>query len=146
MNDREYMQVAFALAKEAYFNDEVPVGAIVVYKDKIIGKGRNRRIETKDVTSHAEIEAIKEAERYLSSYILDECTLYTTLEPCPMCSYAIMETHIKKLVYGAPDEKRGAITNLDIFNKHLGTKVDVYGNIMEEEAKELLQKFFKNKR
>ena len=146
MNDREYMQVAFALAKEAYFNDEVPVGAIVVYKDKIIGKGRNRRIETKDVTSHAEIEAIKEAERYLSSYILDECTLYTTLEPCPMCSYAIMEAHIKKLVYGAPDEKRGAITNLDIFNKHLGTKVDVYGNIMEEEAKELLQKFFKNKR
>lgn len=146
MNDREYMQVAFALAKEAYFNDEVPVGAIVVYKDKIIGKGRNRRIETKDVTSHAEIEAIKEAERYLSSYILDECTLYTTLEPCPMCSYAIMEAHIKKMVYGAPDEKRGAITNLDIFNKHLGTKVDVYGNIMEEEAKELLQKFFKNKR
>ena len=146
MNDYDYMREALNLANSSYQNGEVPVGAVVVYKGEIIGRGRNMRKETSDITSHAEIEAIREASKYLSSYILEGCTIYTTLEPCPMCSYAIIDSHMDRLVYGATDEKRGAISKLDIFNKHLGTKVIICGNIMSEEASNLLTKFFKEKR
>lgn len=145
-NDLFFMKEAMKEALMAYEESEVPVGAIVVYKGDIIGRGRNARKSTSMISAHAEINAIEDAEKKIGSWQLEDCTIYTTLEPCPMCSYAILDAHMKRLVYGAVDEKRGAIFNLDIFNKNLGTKVEVCGNIMAEESRDLLQKFFKERR
>jgi len=140
------MSLALALAKKAFIKDEVPVGAIIVKDNKIIAKAYNNRIKFKRISKHAEIVAIEIANKKLKSLNLSDCTLYVTLEPCPMCSYAIIDSHIKRLVYGAKDIKRGAISNLDIFNKNLGSKVEVCGNILSEESSSLLKEFFKNKR
>jgi len=144
--DEYYMSLALNEAKKAYKKDEVPVGAIIVKDDKIISKGQNQRIKLKKISRHAEIVAIEKANKKLKSLNLSECTIYVSLEPCPMCSYAIIDSHIKRLVYAAKDEKRGAISNLDIFNKSLGSKVEVCGNILSEESSILLKEFFKNKR
>ncbi|MBP5342541.1 nucleoside deaminase [bacterium] len=141
-----YMNEALNEAKKAYALDEVPVGAIIVLDGKIIGRGYNERIRDNRISSHAEIKAIEDAEKTLGRLNLEGAEIYVTLEPCPMCSFAIMESHISKLYYGAKDEKRGAISNLDIFNKKLGSKVEVYGNILDEESSELLKSFFKEKR
>ena len=146
MNDEYYMMEAIKEAKKALLMDEVPVGAIIVQNGIIIGRGHNLREKTHLVSKHAEIIAIEDAESHLQSKIIDDATIYVTIEPCPMCAYAIMEAHIKKLVFGARDEKRGAISNLDIFNKNLGIKVEIYDKILEEECSVLLKEFFKNKR
>ena len=140
------MSLAYAEAEKAKSEDEVPIGAVVVINGEVVGRGHNMRIKTNEVTSHAEINAIIEAEKRTGSLILDGATIYTTIEPCPMCSYAIMESHIKRLVYGSKDLKRGAISTLDIFNKKLGLKVEVCGNILEERCSLILKEFFKNKR
>ena len=144
--DELYMLEAFKEAEKAFNTDEVPVGAIVVINDEIVGRGHNERVKTNKVSSHAEINAIEDAEKRVGSIVLENATIYTTLEPCPMCSYAILESHIKRLVYGATDNKRGAISILDIFNKKLGPKIEVCGNILEERCSLLLKDFFKNKR
>ena len=144
--DEYYMDLALEEAKKASSVDEVPVGAIIVKDDKVIALSHNNRKHDKKVTSHAEINAILEAEKVTGSIILYGSTIYTTLEPCPMCAYAIMEAHISRLVYGAKDEKRGAISTLDIFNKKLGPKIEICGNILEEESSSLLKSFFKKKR
>lgn len=143
--DDYYLEEAYKEAEKALSFDEVPVGAIVVINDEIIGRGYNNRKKTKMIYSHAEIEAIIDAEKKLNSTQLENATLYTTLEPCPMCSYAIIDSHIKRIVYGAIDEKRGAISNLDIFNKKLGSNVEVCANI-KEECSLILKEFFKSKR
>ena len=144
--DEYYMSIALMEARKASSLDEVPVGAIIVKNDTIIASSHNSRVLDHKVSSHAEINAIIEAEKKLNTIILDGSTIYTTLEPCPMCSYAIMEAHIERLVYGAKDEKRGGISVLDIFNKKLGPKIEICGNILEEESSNLLKSFFKEKR
>ena len=146
MNDTDYMMEALKEAKIAYRENEVPVGAIVVMNDKIVGRGHNSRISDNRISSHAEIKAIEDAEKTLGCVNLEGASIYVTLEPCPMCSYAIMDSHIEKLYFGVKDPKRGAISILDIFNKKLGSKVEVYGNILEEESSKLLKAFFKDKR
>ena len=145
-NDELFMLEALKEAELAYKEDEIPVGAIIVIDNKIVARGRNTRNSDHLVSHHAEINAIEAYERQKSAMQLDDATIYVTLEPCPMCSYAIMDSHIKRLVYGASDPKRGAISNLDIFNKSLGSKVEVCGNIKQEECSALLKEFFKKLR
>ena len=144
--DKPFMADASKEAKLAFSEREVPVGAVIVIDNKIVARGRNSRVKDNLVTSHAEINAITSLEKELNQRILDNATIYVTLEPCPMCSYAILESHIKRLVYGAPDPKRGAISTLDIFNKSLGQKIEVCGNIEKEECESLLKEFFKELR
>ena len=145
-NDEFFMEEALKEAYLAFKEDEIPVGAIIVIDNKIVSRGRNSRKSDHQISHHAEINAIEVFEKTQKAMQLDNATMYVTLEPCPMCSYAIIDSHIKRLVYGATDLKRGAISNLDIFNKSLGSKVEVCGNIKQEECSTLLKEFFKKLR
>lgn len=145
-NDEIFMLEALKEAELAYKEEEIPVGAVIVIDNKIVARGRNTRNGDHQISHHAEINAIEAYEKISGATQLDDATIYVTLEPCPMCSYAIMDSHVKRLVYGAPDPKRGAISNLDIFNKSLGSKVEVCGNIKQEECSALLKEFFKKLR
>ena len=145
-NDEFFMEEALKEAYLAFKEDEIPVGAIIVIDNKIVSRGRNSRKADHQISHHAEINAIEAFEKTQKAMQLDGATMYVTLEPCPMCSYAIIDSHIKRLVYGATDLKRGAISNLDIFNKSLGSKVEVCGNIKQEECSTLLKEFFKKLR
>ena len=107
--DEEFMLAALALAKEAFDAGEVPVGCVITRNGQIVGRGRNRREEAKNALAHAEIEAINDACANLSGWRLWECTLYVTLEPCPMCAGAIVNARIPRVVYGAGDAKSGAV-------------------------------------
>jgi len=144
-DDNYFMEEAMKEARQSLIESEVPVGAVIVFNGEIIGRGRNQRKATSMIYSHAEINAMAEAEKKVGSWQLQDCTIYTTLEPCPMCSYAIIDSHIKRVVYGAIDEKRGAISTLDIFNKNLGYKVETCV-IIKEESQSLLKKFFIERR
>ena len=144
--DEFFMDEALKEATIAYNEGEIPVGAVLVIDGKIVSRGRNTRKGDHLISHHAEINAIEAYEKEKGVMQLTDATLYVTLEPCPMCSYAIIDSHIKRLVYGAKDEKRGAISNLDIFNKSLGSKVEVCGNIKQEECSTLLKEFFKKLR
>ena len=144
--DEFYMSKALEEAKKAKSLDEVPVGCIIVINDEIVSVSHNLRRQDHLVTSHAEINAIIDYEKRINQLILDDATLYVTLEPCPMCAFAIMEAHIKRVCFGCKDPKRGAISNLDMFNKKMGSKVEVCGNILEEDCSNLLKEFFKQKR
>src|SRR6266576_3255214 len=106
--DLDYLRAAIAEANEAESNGEVPVGAVVVYEDKIIGRGQNRVLRDSDPTAHAEIVALREAGRHLKNYRLEDCTLYATLEPCAMCAGAILHARLSRLVYAAPASQAGA--------------------------------------
>lgn len=143
--NREYMSCALSLAKKAAAEGEVPVGAVIVCDGKIIGTGYNKRENKKNALCHAEIEAINEACNALSSWRLDSCTLYVTLEPCPMCTGAIINARIPTVVFGAYDEKAGcmgSVTNLCLmpFNH----KVKIIGGYMQQECKDILTEFFQN--
>lgn len=146
-NDEIYMQKALQLAKEARDNGEVPVGAVIVKDDKIIGFGKNSRETDKCALNHAEIIAIEQACENIGSWRLDGCTLYVTLEPCPMCAGAIINSRITRLVFGSFDEKAGAcgsvINLLDCPFNH--RPVVTYG-ILKEECTEILRSFFNNLR
>lgn len=146
--DEEMMLKAIELAKKAYEIGETPVGAIVVDKDgKIIGEGYNRRECDNSPTAHAEILAIEEAARYLGSWRLTDCTLYVTLEPCPMCAGAIINSRLKRLVYGAFDDKGGACTSVvNLFELPFNHKPLVRSRILEKECGELLTNFFEDLR
>lgn len=108
--DRHFMKVAIDEARRAYEEDEVPIGAVVVSKGRIIGRGHNLTEKLNDVTAHAEMQAITAAANYLGGKYLDDCTLYVTVEPCIMCAGAIGWSQLKRIVYGAPDTKRGFTT------------------------------------
>lgn len=142
------MREALKEAKKAYSIYEVPVGAIVVYKGQIIGRGYNQRETLKDPTAHAEILAIQEASKFLDSWRLLDCTMYVTLEPCAMCAGAIVNSRIERLVIGTRDLKRGCcgtvedLTNHPKFNHRLGVEFGV----LEEECSSILSKFFKELR
>ena len=147
-DDFYYMNEALKEAYKAYKADEVPVGCVIVHNGKIIARAHNKRQKKHDVFGHAEIVAIKKATKRLHSWILDEATMYVTLEPCPMCAGAIIQSRIKEVVYGASDPKGGCVgtcTNLfevSEFNHH-----PIYRRgILESECSDLLKHFFKKKR
>lgn len=141
------MRQAIALAKEAAEEGEVPVGAVVVFDGKIVGKGRNRREISKNALAHAEIEAINEACRALGGWRLWQCDIYVTLEPCPMCTGAIINSRIKRLVCGASDYKAGSCGSvIDLFSLPYNHKPEVSKGVMQEECAALLSDFFKKLR
>ena len=145
--DRKFMEEALSLAKEAAAEGEVPVGCVVVRGDEIVGRGRNRRENIKNALAHAEIEAISDACKNLGGWRLWECTLYVTLEPCPMCAGAIVNARIPRVVYGAGDEKCGACGSVcDIFSMDFNHHPSVEKGLMEAESSELLTDFFKDLR
>ncbi len=147
MQDKDYMLEALALAREAGAQGEVPVGCVVVRNGQIVGRGRNRREKGKTALAHAEIEAIGQACETLGGWRLWECTLYVTLEPCPMCAGAIINARIPRVVFGASDPKCGACGSVcDLFSMAFNHHPQVDKGVMEEEAAELLKDFFRNLR
>ena len=147
MEDIELMQAALELAKEAAAAGDVPVGCVIARNGEIVGRGRNRREEGKNALAHAEIEAINDACTNLGGWRLWECTLYVTLEPCPMCAGAIVNARIPKVVFGASDKKCGACGSVcDLFSMDFNHHPQVEKGVMEEECAALLTEFFKNLR
>lgn len=146
--DEEMMLKAIELAKRAYDAGETPVGAIVADKDgNIIGEGCNRRECDNSPTAHAEILAIEAAAKHLGNWRLTDCTLYVTLEPCPMCAGAIINARLKRVVYGAFDEKGGACASVvNLFELPFNHKPMVRSRVLEKECGELLTDFFENLR
>ena len=144
----KYLALALREAERAFDENEVPVGAVVVYNDVVIGKGHNQTETLQDPTAHAEMIAITAAAGYLKSWRLEGCTLYVTLEPCSMCSGAIVLARIPLLVFGAYDKKAGAVSSLyNITNdSRLNHRVHNIGGINEFECKSLLEEFFLKKR
>ncbi len=141
--NEQFMRAALAEAKKAYEKQEVPVGAVVVCNDMIIARGHNLTETLNDPTAHAEMQAITSATNWLGGKYLTDCTIYVTLEPCAMCAAALGWSQITGLVFGASDEQRG-FTTIKGLLLHPKTKVE--SGVMEAECKELLVKFFKEKR
>ena len=138
-----YMTEALALAREAAAAGEVPVGCVIVRDDEIIGRGRNRREEKQATASHAEMEAIAEANRVLGSWRLDDCDLYVTLEPCPMCAGAILNARIPRVWYGARDEAFGACGGvMNLYMENFPNRPALVGGILAEECRSVLAEFF----
>lgn len=143
----QYMKEALALAWEAAGAGEVPVGCVIVRNGEIVGRGRNRREEKKATSSHAEMEAIAQANETLGTWRLDDCELYVTLEPCPMCAGAIVNARIPRVVFGASDAKCGACGSVcDLFSMEFNHHPEVEKGVREEEAAALLSDFFKQLR
>lgn len=142
-----FMREALALAREAAEADEVPVGAIIVYEGKIIARARNRRESDKLATHHAEIVAIEEACRYRGGWRLPDCTLYVTLEPCPMCGGAIINARLHRVVFGAYDRRGGVFGSAVDFNSlTFNHRPEVVGGVCEAEAAAILTEYFRRKR
>lgn len=148
LNDEQYMELALRQAEDAANCGEVPIGAVLVKDDMVLAAERNRREELKDATAHAEILAIRRACELLGGWRLSGCTLYVTLEPCPMCAGAMIQARIDRLVFGANDPKGGAAGTLyDIVrDQRLNHRLEVSGGILEEECAVLLQQFFRERR
>lgn len=138
------MKRAIALAKQA--KDEIPVGVLIIKDGEVIAETFNQKETLNDVTAHAEILAIREAEQKLGRWRLDDCEMYVTLEPCPMCAWAIINSRIKTVYFGAFDHNYGALGSKIDLRKLANSKLKVYGGIMEKECNEILQKFFSEKR
>ena len=147
MDDRYFMTQALALAREAAADGEVPVGCVITRGEEIVGRGRNRREKDRNALAHAEIEAIADACRNLGGWRLWECTLYVTLEPCPMCAGAIINARIPRVVYGASDKKYGACRSVcSLFSMDFNHHPTVESGLMEEEVAALMQDFFRKLR
>ena len=147
MDDLFYMTQALALARESAQEGEVPVGCVIVRGDDVVGRGRNRRERGKSALAHAEIEAIAQANANLGGWRLWECTLYVTLEPCPMGAGAIINARIPRVVYGASDAKFGACRSVcSLFDMAFNHCPQVEAGVMEQEAAALMQDFFRNLR
>ena len=148
MNREDYMSLAMELAQEAFDAGEVPVGCVICDSDgTIIGRGRNRREANSDATAHAEIEAIREACTKLGDWRLEGCTLFVTLEPCPMCTGAIINSRIPTVVFGARDAVTGSCGSvIDLFCERYGHSPAVFPGVMKDESAQLLKDFFKSKR
>ena len=141
------MKAALAEAKKAYAKGEIPIGAVVVYQNKIIARGHNLREKKQSVLEHAELVAIKKANQKVGSWRLEECDLYVTLEPCPMCAGAIIQSRIKNLYFGAYDLKTGAAGSvLSLFNYRFNHLVNVVGGIMQDDCSSIIKDFFKELR
>ena len=147
MDDLYYMDAALALAREAAAEGEVPVGCVIVRGDEIVGSGRNRRENGKNALHHAEVQAIDQACKTLGGWRLWECTLYVTLEPCPMCAGAIINARIPRVVYGAADPKCGAAGSVcNLFSMDFNHHPQVETGVREEQCGQLLKEFFQNLR
>jgi len=143
-----YMRKALAEAQAAFAEDEVPIGAIIVHGDRIIGAAHNQREQLHDPTAHAEMVAITQAAEALQDWRLQGCTLYVTLEPCPMCAGAILQARIPTVVYGAPDPKAGAVQTLYnlLTDTRLNHTCQVVPGVLAAECGEILTRFFKQQR
>lgn len=147
MEHEGYMKEALALAHEAAQHGEVPVGCVIVRGGEVIGRGRNRREEKQATASHAEMEAIAEANECTGSWRLDDCALYVTLEPCPMCAGAIINARIPRVYYGARDEHMGACGGvLNLFMERFPNTPALVGGILERECRQELEQFFQTLR
>ncbi|MDE6591170.1 MAG: nucleoside deaminase [Oscillospiraceae bacterium] len=148
MSHEEYMRQAIELAKQCPPDGDVPVGCVVVSPDgEIIGRGRNRREQAHRATAHAEVEAINEACARLGTWRLEGCTLYVTLEPCPMCAGAIINSRIGTVRYGAREEKSGCCGSvLNLFEERFNHRPKIYGGLLEGECRGVLESFFRNLR
>lgn len=147
MDHEVYMRQALALAREAAESGEVPVGCVIVRDGQVVGRGRNRREEKQSTFSHAEMEAIAGANESLGSWRLDDCTLYVTLEPCPMCAGAILNARISRVYYGARDREMGACGGvLNLFMEDFPHLPALVGGVLEEECRAVLSDFFRGLR
>lgn len=146
--DEKYMKEAVKQARKAGAIGEVPIGCIIVYEDKIIGRGYNRRIRDKNVLSHGEINAIKKACKHMGDWRLEGCTMYVTLEPCPMCAGAIVQARIPKVVIGCLNPKAGCAGSvLDLLHEEgFNHQVDTKKGVLEEECSRLMKDFFRDLR
>ena len=147
-SDSSFMSLAIQEAEKAFASNEVPVGAIIVQEDKIIGKGRNTVIANQNVTSHAEIEAIIDASKKVQNFRLNKSIIYVSLEPCHMCVKAIIDARIDEIVFAAPEPKTGSIISIDNLLDRISFnhKVSYRHGLMKEESSKLLKDFFKNRR
>ena len=146
--DEKYMKQAIKLAKKAWKMEEVPIGCVIVHEGKIIGRGYNRRTTDKNPLAHAELIAIKKASKKLGDWRLEDCTLYVTLEPCQMCSGAIVQARVKKVVVGCMNPKAGcagSILNL-LQVERFNHQVELETGILEEECSEMMKSFFRELR
>ena len=147
MDDRDFMNAALELASLAAAEGEVPVGAVVTLGGEIVGRGRNRREKSKNALAHAEIEAINDACSNLGGWRLWQCDMFVTLEPCPMCAGAIINSRIKRVVFGAYDKKSGSCESLvKLFDLPYNHKPQLEGGFMQEECSAILSGFFKQLR
>ena len=147
MDDEKFMREALALAQAAADEGEVPVGCVVVRGEEIVGRGRNRRESAKSALAHAEIEAIAEACRNLGGWRLWQCTLYVTLEPCPMCAGAIINARLPRVVYGAKEPTNGCCGSaVDLFMLPCSQKPELVPGVLEEECSAMLRAFFRRLR
>ena len=147
MDDEKFMREALALAQAAADEGEVPVGCVVVRDGEIVGRGRNRRESAKSALAHAEIEAIAEACRNLGGWRLWQCTLYVTLEPCPMCAGAIINARLPRVVYGAKEPTNGCCGSaVDLFMLPCSQKPEIVPGVLEEECSAMLSAFFRRLR
>lgn len=145
--DRFYMSEALKEAQRAFEADEVPIGAVIVHKDRVIARAHNQIKLLKDPTAHAEMIAITQAAAYLGNERLLNCAMYVTIEPCAMCAGAIILARLKKVYFGASDPKTGAFGSaLDVNSKKLNHKVAVTKGVLKEECALLMREFFKKKR
>jgi len=145
--DEFYMQKALQQAAHAFKEDEVPIGAVIIYENKVIAKSYNQVEKLKDPTAHAEMIAITQAASFLKTKWLQKCTLYVTIEPCFMCAGALILSRIKKVIFGARDPKTGAFfSKIDINSLGLNHKIKVKEGVLKEDCLQILQEFFKKKR
>ena len=144
MEHEDFMREALALAHEAAAHGEVPVGCVIARGGEVVGRGRNRREETQSAAAHAEMEAIAAANAYLGTWRLDDCSLYVTLEPCPMCAGAIVNARIKRVYYGARDEAMGACGGvLNLFMERFPNTPELVGGLLADECRAALSDFFR---
>ncbi len=143
-NDIYFMKEALKEAKKAYLKKEIPVGAVIVYQDKIISRAHNTRMSEKQVFTHAEVKAINKACKKLNSWILEDCTIYVTLEPCLMCAGALLQSRIKRIVYATAEPKHGVIESVDnvLDNPKFNHHIEITKGILKEESSLLLKNFF----
>jgi tRNA(adenine34) deaminase len=146
--DRRYMQEALELARKALEAEDVPVGALVVYQGRVIGRGYNQREKLQDPTAHAEMLALTAAAEYIGHWRLEDCTVYVTLEPCPMCAGALVQARVGRLVFGAADAKAGACGTLYEITQdsRLNHQVETVAGVMADACVELLREFFRRRR
>lgn len=147
MEHEFFMQEALTLAREAAAHGEVPVGCVIVRHGQIVGRGRNQREEKQSAASHAEMEALAQANAALHSWRLDDCDLYVTLEPCPMCAGAILNARVRRVFYGARDEVMGACGGvLNLYMEGFPRPPQLVGNVCGDECRAVLKTFFRDLR
>lgn len=143
INNEKFMSLALKEAQKAFDKNEVPVGCVIVKDGKVIAKAHNLRQTKRSVLGHAEIIAIEKASKKLNSWILEGCTMYVTLEPCPMCAGTILQARLDKLVYAAPEPKFGACGSvINLFETKFNHEVEVISNVLKDDSAKLLKNFF----